>query len=287
VVSRDHYLFRVFLLIPEKCVILILIRSFSCKESEETMVSLSSHYLKISIGHFSHLRWDNITLKATAQNCPTVFWKRTVFNIFSGYILHAAVLKYTLPNHAVLLHTMSTSWFLANKQDEIVSNGTYAYHAHCWHIQSAMFRIPLRTVLVILHKEWETYRQAVIGIYNIQCEICLVQCLSLTVLCFRKEINISIGFQVPTAVVMKSTIIWDITPRSPLKVNWRLGETSPLSSGSKNKPSKKPAWKWVAELSQKIVVLFTYVYFRSCILNENVSPVQYLHYVQLLQYLSC
>jgi hypothetical protein len=41
---------------------------------------------------------------------------------------------------------------------------------------------------------------------------------------------------------MKSTIFWDITPCSPLKVR----SISPPSSGSKNKPSKKLARKQVA-----------------------------------------
>jgi hypothetical protein len=37
------------------------------------------------------------------------------------------------------------------------------------------------------------------------------------------------------------TEFWDIMPSSPLKVNRRFGETYRLSSsGSKNKPSKKP-----------------------------------------------
>jgi hypothetical protein len=39
-----------------------------------------------------------------------------------------------------------------------------------------------------------------------------------------------IGFEIPTAVVMKSSIFWDITPRSPLKVNRRFGGTYPLLS---------------------------------------------------------
>jgi hypothetical protein len=36
---------------------------------------------------------------------------------------------------------------------------------------------------------------------------------------------------------MKSTIFWDITPCSSLKVNRRFGGRWPLSSGFKNKPS--------------------------------------------------
>jgi hypothetical protein len=38
-------------------------------------------------------------------------------------------------------------------------------------------------------------------------------------------------------------IFWDITPRSPLKINWRFGGMS--SSLSKNNPSKKPVWAQV------------------------------------------
>jgi hypothetical protein len=52
----------------------------------------------------------------------------------------------------------------------------------------------------------------------------------------------NVGFEVLTAVAMKcTTIFWDIPPCSPLKVNRYLGGTSPPSSGSKNKQSKKPA----------------------------------------------
>jgi hypothetical protein len=43
---------------------------------------------------------------------------------------------------------------------------------------------------------------------------------------YKKKIRISIeyiGFQVLTSVPMKSSIFWDITPCSPLKVNRRLG----------------------------------------------------------------
>jgi hypothetical protein len=47
-----------------------------------------------------------------------------------------------------------------------------------------------------------------------------------------------VGFEVLTAVVMKSTIFWDITQCSPLKVNRFRRNMSRLSSGSKNKPSK-------------------------------------------------
>jgi hypothetical protein len=51
---------------------------------------------------------------------------------------------------------------------------------------------------------------------------------------------ICLGFEVPTVMVMKSSILWDITPytRSLLKVN---GSFEGISSESKNKLSKKPA----------------------------------------------
>jgi hypothetical protein len=41
-------------------------------------------------------------------------------------------------------------------------------------------------------------------------------------------------------LAINGTILWDITPYSPLRINRRFGGTSPLSSGSKNKLSKKP-----------------------------------------------
>jgi hypothetical protein len=52
-----------------------------------------------------------------------------------------------------------------------------------------------------------------------------------------------VGFAVLTAVVMKSTIFWDITPCGPLKGIRRFGGTYRLHlQGRKNKLSKKPAY---------------------------------------------
>jgi hypothetical protein len=54
----------------------------------------------------------------------------------------------------------------------------------------------------------------------------------------------SVGFEVLTAVVMKSTILWHITPCSPLSVNRFFGRIYRLHvQGRKNKLSKKPVWK--------------------------------------------
>jgi hypothetical protein len=53
-----------------------------------------------------------------------------------------------------------------------------------------------------------------------------------------------LGFEVLTAVVMKSTIFWDITPCSLLIVNQHFRGTFRLHlQGRKNKLSNKPAWK--------------------------------------------
>jgi hypothetical protein len=43
-----------------------------------------------------------------------------------------------------------------------------------------------------------------------------------------------VGFEVLTAVVMKSTVFWDITPCSPLKANRRFGGTYRLHLHGRN-----------------------------------------------------
>jgi hypothetical protein len=64
----------------------------------------------------------------------------------------------------------------------------------------------------------------------------------------KTEIYHYVRFEVLTAVVMKSTIFWDITLCSPSSVNRRFGGKYCLHlQGRKNKLSKKPAWKQVLE----------------------------------------
>jgi hypothetical protein len=54
----------------------------------------------------------------------------------------------------------------------------------------------------------------------------------------------AVKYEILSADVMKSTILWDITPCNPLSVNLRFGGTYRLHlQGRKNKFSKKPAWK--------------------------------------------
>jgi hypothetical protein len=52
-----------------------------------------------------------------------------------------------------------------------------------------------------------------------------------------------VGFEVLIVMVMKSSILWDVTPCSPFKVNQCFGGTF---SWLKNKLSTKPARKQVA-----------------------------------------
>jgi hypothetical protein len=47
-------------------------------------------------------------------------------------------------------------------------------------------------------------------------------------LLFSQTALTDVGFEVLTAVVMKSFILWDITPYSPFKVNQPFGGTSLL-----------------------------------------------------------
>jgi hypothetical protein len=62
--------------------------------------------------------------------------------------------------------------------------------------------------------------------------------------------NCIVGIEILTAVVMKSTIFWDITPCSPLEVNRRFGGTYRFHlqgrriSGARNQPESR----WQAEL---------------------------------------
>jgi hypothetical protein len=60
----------------------------------------------------------------------------------------------------------------------------------------------------------------------------------------------SVGFGVPTAVVMKSTVFWNITLCSPLKVNPRFRGTYRLHlQGIKISSARKEhEWRWQAEL---------------------------------------
>jgi hypothetical protein len=68
------------------------------------------------------------------------------------------------------------------------------------------------------------------------------------------------GFEFLTAVVVKSTIFWDITPCSPLSVNRRFGGTYRLHlQVRKNKFNKKSAWKQV-ESRSKLVYCGTYFF---------------------------
>jgi hypothetical protein len=98
------------------------------------------------------------------------------------------------------------------------------------------------------------------------------------------EHTVFLGFEVFTAVVMRSTIFWDITPCSPLSVNRRFGGAYCLHlQGRRNKFSKKPAIKQVASLrltlnrlhgviSQK-VILFKQSLFQSVVSNPWVLTV--------------
>jgi hypothetical protein len=74
------------------------------------------------------------------------------------------------------------------------------------------------------------------GQFCSHCRVSLSHCVTST----------SCRFEGLTAVVVKSTIFWDITPRSPLSVNWRFWGTYSLQlHGWKYKLSKKPARKQV------------------------------------------
>jgi hypothetical protein len=45
---------------------------------------------------------------------------------------------------------------------------------------------------------------------------------------YKTNIPLIVGFKVFIAVLMKSSVFWDITPRNPLKVNGRFGGTCRL-----------------------------------------------------------
>jgi hypothetical protein len=61
--------------------------------------------------------------------------------------------------------------------------------------------------------------------------------------------TIVVGFEVLRAVVMKSTIVWDITPYSPLSQPTFRRNKSPSSSGSKAELCLPPAFTLVSGLA--------------------------------------
>jgi hypothetical protein len=58
--------------------------------------------------------------------------------------------------------------------------------------------------------------------------------------------NIHVGFEVFTAVVMKSVIFWEMTPCSALSFNRRFGGTYRLHLQGRRNSFSKPAIKQVA-----------------------------------------
>jgi hypothetical protein len=55
-----------------------------------------------------------------------------------------------------------------------------------------------------------------------------------------------VGYEVFTAVAVKSSISWSVTPRSPLSINQCFRENIVPSSPSKNKLYMPPAFKLVS-----------------------------------------
>jgi hypothetical protein len=80
------------------------------------------------------------------------------------------------------------------------------------------------------------------------------------------------GSEVLTAVVMKSSVFSDITPRSPSKVKRRFGGTCPLLLKSRriNKPGKKPAWKQLLLWGVDIAPQSPYRRIRACRLSLRI-----------------
>jgi hypothetical protein len=70
-----------------------------------------------------------------------------------------------------------------------------------------------------------------------------------------------IGFEVFTAVVMKSIIFWDMTPCSPPKVNRRYGGTRRLHLQGRRNRFSKPASKQVASTTCLLAGLVN-IFFR-------------------------
>jgi hypothetical protein len=81
-------------------------------------------------------------------------------------------------------------------------------------------------------------------------------------LCYGNLCSYCVGFEVLTAVVMKSSIVWDITPCSPLKVNRRFGGTCCLhlhgrriSQASRAKQLQRTTRRYIPEYRTLFVFL--------------------------------
>jgi hypothetical protein len=104
----------------------------------------------------------------------------------------------------------------------------------------------------------ELYLHSTIRLQGIEITLPLLQFLP-----HRKQSPLqkmdNVGFEVLTAVVMKSSIFCDITPCCPLKANRRFEGACCLHlQGPRDKPSTKLAWKQVARraLLKKIVTAY-------------------------------
>jgi hypothetical protein len=67
-----------------------------------------------------------------------------------------------------------------------------------------------------------------------------------------------VGFEVLTAVVMKSGIFWDIKPCSPLKENLRFGATYRLHlQGRISRARYQRESRWQTEYTLKMEVIYS------------------------------
>jgi hypothetical protein len=92
---------------------------------------------------------------------------------------------------------------------------------------------------------------------------------------WRQSLKRNVGFEALSAVIMKSSVFWDITPYSPLKANRRFGGTCRLqlqgqgiSQARNQRESRLRPWRWKRHILPKHRLTFHGLH---CVISQTIE----------------